>query len=61
MTVRELIEHLQTLDPDKGIWIFYDYPCDAFEPYPDGTATSEAEDFFKEEGVRQGDYVITAG
>ena len=27
MTVRELIEHLQTLDQDKNIWVFYDYPC----------------------------------
>ena len=46
MTVRELIEHLQTLDQDKGIWVFYDYPCSAFEPIPGDTAEEEAEIFF---------------
>ena len=61
MTVRQLIEHLQTLDQDKGIWVFYDYPFSAFEPVPDGTADEEAETFFKDEGVKKGDYVITAG
>ena len=61
MTVKELIEHLQTLDQDKNIWVFYDYPCSAFEPIPDETAEEEAEIFFNEEGVKNGDYVITAG
>lgn len=61
MTVRELIEHLETLDQDKNIWVFYDYPCSAFEPIPDDAAEEEAEIFFKDEGVKKGDYVITAG
>jgi hypothetical protein len=61
MTVRELIEHLETLDQDKNIWVFYDYPCAAFEPIPDDTAEEDAEIFFKEKGVKKGDYVITAG
>lgn len=34
MTVRELIEHLQTLDQDKGIWVCYD-TFFWFPPVPD--------------------------
>lgn len=63
MTVRELIEHLQTLDQDKGIWVFYDYPCSAFEPVPDDAASKDQAEYFNEDGVevKEGDYVITAG
>ena len=34
MTVAELIELLKTLDQERGIWIFYDYPCDALWKSP---------------------------
>lgn len=61
MTVRELIEHLQTLDPEKGIWVFYDYPCSAFAPRPDDTANDEEAKYFEDEGVKEGDYIIHAG
>lgn len=56
MTVRELIEHLQTLDQDKGIWICYDSYV-WFPPTPDETA---AEDY-RDGMVKKGDYVIIAG
>ena len=63
MTVRELIEHLQTLDQDKGIWVFYDYPYSAFPPIPDDSVSKDQEEYFNEDGVevKEGDYVITAG
>ena len=58
MTVRELIEHLQTLDQDKGIWVCYDTFC-WFPPVPDDTATMNIEVYG--DVVKKGDYVITAG
>jgi hypothetical protein len=61
MTVRELITELQKLDQDRGIWVYYDYPCDAFEPLVDAQATKEDERIFKSEGVKKGDYIIYAG
>ena len=58
MTVRELIEHLQTLDQDKGIWVCYD-TFFWFSPVPDDTAKMD----IKVHGdvVKKGDYVIIAG
>ena len=58
MTVRELIEHLQTLDQDRGIWVCYD-TFFWFPPVPDDTATMN----IKVHGdvVKKGDYVIIAG
>jgi len=61
MTVKEYIEHLQTLDQDKNIWVFYDYPFSAFAPTIDGKATKEASKNYKREGVQPGDYYISAG
>jgi hypothetical protein len=61
MTVREYIEHLKTLDQDKGIWVAYDFPCDMFEPIPDEVATEHHAMVFGEEVVKIGDYVISAG
>lgn len=58
MTVRELIEHLQTLDQDKGVWVCYDTFC-WFPPVPDNTATMDIEVYG--DVVKKGDYVITAG
>ena len=59
MTVRELIEHLQTLDQDKGIWILYD-SCDYYEPTEDDTVV-DLDKWDYEAGVRKGDYIITVG
>ena len=61
MKVKELIAELQKLDQEKNIWVFYDYPCDAFEPLIDGQATKKDERVFKSEGVKEGDYIIYAG
>jgi hypothetical protein len=61
MTVAEFIEHLKTLEQDRNIWVFYDYPCDAFEPTPLSRANKEAARIFNEYGVKEGDYVIDAG
>ena len=58
MTVKELIEHLQTLDQDKGIWVCYDTFC-WFPPVPDDTATMTIEVYG--DVVKKGDYVIVAG
>jgi len=60
MTVREFIEHLQTLDQDKGIWIRYDGYF-YFSPEPDDVADDEDKRTGKKEGVKKGDYIIYAG
>ena len=60
MTVREFIEHLQTLDLDKGIWVRYDGYC-YFSPEPDDVADDLDEATAEEEGVKKGDYIINAG
>lgn len=61
MTVREYIEYLKTLDPEKGIWVAYDFPCNMFPPTPDTVAGKSHATIFSEEGVKEGDYVISAG
>ena len=61
MKVRELIEHLQTLDQERGIWIFYDYPCGAFAPDRFSEADKDEAEVFEDEGVKEGDYVFYAG
>ena len=60
MTVREYIEHLQTLDQDKGIWVIYDTYF-AFDPTPDDVADNGDEKLHGRKGLKAGDYVITAG
>ena len=60
MTVREFIEHLQTLDQDKGIWVRYDGYV-YFSPEPDDVADDFDEVTAEEEGVKKGDYIINAG
>lgn len=60
MTVREFIEHLQTLDPDKNIWVIYDSTyfwsprvevADEYDEHTDGKGNK----------VKAGDYAIFAG
>ena len=60
MTVREFIEHFQTLDLDKGIWVRYDGYF-YFSPEPDDVADDEDKRTGKKEGVKKGDYIINAG
>lgn len=61
MTVKELIEKLKELDQDRYIWIFYDYPCAAFEPEIDGEADKEMAAYYSRQGVVEGDYYIMVG
>ena len=61
MKVRELIAELSKLDQDRGIWVFYDYPCATIVPDPPyARADKEAAEIFKDDGVKEGDYVINA-
>lgn len=58
MKVKELIEHLQKLDQEKGIWVCYDL-CYYLPPVPNRTA--DADDVEEGEGeVKEGDYLIPA-
>lgn len=61
MKVKDYIKELEKLDQDKNIWIFYDYPADAFAPSVDDQASKEDARVFREEGVEEGDYIIYAG
>ena len=61
MKVKELIEKLKELDPEKNIWVFYDYPCSCDEPDFSCQAGAEAARFFKEDGCKVGDYYHNAG
>lgn len=57
MKVRELIEELQKLDQEKGIWVRYD-SFDYFPPIPDETA--DEFDAENHADVKKGDYIIKA-
>lgn len=63
MTVKELIEQLQSLDQDKSIWLFYDPPCACGEVIitPLVGFNADYAMMFKAEGVKEGDYAIIAG
>lgn len=61
MTVREYIKYLKKLDQDKGIWVAYDFPCNMFEPIVDNVAGIAHADIYGDIGVKEGDYVISAG
>ena len=58
-TVRQFIEELQKLDPDRNIWVLYDFPYATFAPEVSVVDQEEAE-VVKEEGVEPGDYCIYA-
>ena len=62
MKVKELIEQLQKLDQDRGIWIIYDCHI-PYEPEVDGVVETEedAEYYsqYSDGGVKVNDYVIT--
>lgn len=61
MKVKELIEQLQKLDQEKGIWIIYD----SFQPLKpkvdDVVKTEEDAEYYRryEEDIKVGDYTIT--
>lgn len=61
MKVRELIEQLQQLDPERNVWIFYDTPCAALEPHFGGIADEEHVGYFGDRGVAVGDYYDEVG
>lgn len=55
MKVKELIEKLQELNPEKNIWIFYDLYA-MKEPTIDTTVDKETASRFEE--TNEGDYLI---
>lgn len=59
MKVKELIEELRKLDPDKGIWCIYDSYA-LIDLVPNTTADKEDAEFHKDLGVQEGDYIINA-
>lgn len=63
MKVKELIEQLQKLDQERGIWIIYD-SFQPIKPEVDGVVGTEedAEYYsrYSDEGVKVNDYVIIA-
>ena len=59
MKVKDLISKLDMLDPERDIWIFYDYPCAALEPIIEGEANEFDSKNFKGK-VKVGDYYINA-
>ena len=61
MTVGEYIKYLKELDQDKGIWVAYDFPCNMFEPTVDNVAGIAHAEIYGDIGVKEGDYVISAG
>lgn len=72
MKVKELIAELQKLDQERGIWIIYDglnddgeaFTNGMFDPIPDDRVKKPLEEYCKkyyDKGVKEGDYLITAG
>lgn len=61
MTVKEYIEYLKTLDQERGIWVAYDFPCNMFEPTPNEMAGDRHVRIYNNIGVKEGDYIISAG
>lgn len=60
MKVKQLIEYLQALDPEKNIWVVYD-GFEVFPPTPDMTAGVNEVSRLGEKGVELDDYIISAG
>jgi hypothetical protein len=59
MKVKELIEELSKLDPEKGIWCIYDSYA-LIDLVPDSTANIDDAEYFRNQGVQEGDYIINA-
>ena len=64
MKVKELIEHLKTLDQERGIWVSYDCGYSVFAPIPDSYVDQYDLERFRENGsdeIEVNDYIILAG
>lgn len=59
MKVKELIEELSKLDPEKGIWCVYDSYA-LIDLVPSSTAGEDDAEYFRNQGVKEGDYIINA-
>ena len=59
MKVKELIEELSKLDPERGIWCIYDSYA-LIDLVPRSTADEDEADCFRNQGVQEGDYIINA-
>lgn len=61
MTIKELIEHLQDLDPDRNVWVIYD----TFFAYkPDFSETMDEADCLcidNRRDLKKGDYKMEVG
>jgi len=60
MKIKDLIAELQKLDQEKQLVVIYD-GISAFDPLPDSTLSKREAKFFADEGLNEGDYIITAG
>jgi hypothetical protein len=63
MTVRELIEHLQTLDPERNVWVIYDTYM-VYEPDFSEIVTKMDALYFSQKCTAQmqkGDYKMEVG
>ena len=60
MKVRELIEHLKTLDPERNVWVVYDSFV-FYQPDFSDVASGVDEQVGRRAGVQKGDYIMEVG
>lgn len=60
MKVRELIEHLKTLDPERNVWVVYDTFMYYQPDFSDVAGSADAQ-FGRRAGVQEGDYKMEVG
>lgn len=61
MKVKDFINELQKLDPDKDIWVMYDPPSAVDEPKVEHLVGGRAEYADMYDEVERGDYAIICG
>lgn len=61
MKVKEIIEQLQKLDQDKGIWLIYDSHLPIRPEVDEEVINEEDAEYYRryEEDIKAGDYIIT--
>lgn len=59
MKVKDYIDKLKELDPDKDIWVLYDGVA-ILSPMPSSEADEELVSEHRNEGLNKGDYIISA-
>lgn len=59
MKVKDLINELSKLDPEKGIWCVYDSYA-LIDLVPSRTADEDDAEYFRTQGIQEGDYIINA-